>query len=613
MILIGFFLISTQIGFAQKAKLHKTISLNGYAPVSATFTPDGESILVSADHGFIFKDKRMFTIDVNTATIKKSVIPDIFPEEMSYSPDGKYLGLIASNGRLIIKNAETGRIISRSNKKNVIDFTFVGQHNEVVVSQKRPNNLMVYDVHNQSTVYRFGNISLWDFADVSNDGKKLITGDMFDLYGFDYASKETKLFQFRKPDDDKQFWDKVEIAPDNSFFTALIGVNSKYPSIEIYDMLNEELLYKQQVFNDKMKKGDINFSISPNGDYLLVSHHRDEILKLWDISSIYAHTENHKKILAKAKEQENEKEDNNQQMVSIMSRLDELNSKMTIDDQKKKQEERIICKEVDLNIPEVADKNPFRFALVIGNEDYSSYQTGLDSEVNVDYAIHDAKIFKLYLEKTMGIPFDNITYLENATGSQMKQALSKLSKLIEISQGNAEIFVYYSGHGLPDEKTKESYIMPVDVSGYNLEYAIKLEEMYAQLTKFPSKRITVFLDACFSGGGRNEGLVAVKGVKISPKDNYLKGNLVVFSSSSGKESSQVYRQKYHGMFSYYLMKKLKESKGNISYQNLADYLQENVKMKSVLINNKVQTPTTNVSQQVKNNWSDWMFTNDPRN
>jgi len=56
----------------------------------------------------------------------------------------------------------------------------------------------------------------------------------------------------------------------------------------------------------------------------------------------------------------------------------------------------------DKNIPVCLDKKPYLFALIIGNEDYSSFQqNGLGSEVNVAYAANDARIFKEYAAKTL--------------------------------------------------------------------------------------------------------------------------------------------------------------------------------------------------------------------
>lgn len=261
--------------------------------------------------------------------------------------------------------------------------------------------------------------------------------------------------------------------------------------------------------------------------------------------------------------------------------------------------------EIDRNIPENPVKKSNVYALIIGNEDYSTYQTGLATEVNVDFAENDARIFAEYLIKTLGVEEKNVDVRINATLGQMKQGLAKLKKLAEVSNGNAELIFYYSGHGLPDEQTKEGYIMPVDISGTDIKSAIKVNDLYAQLTEFPVKRATVFLDACFSGGGRNQGLVSLKGVKVKPQENILKGPLVVFASSTGDESSAYLKDKQHGIFTYFLVKKIQETKGNLSYKNLFDYVYENVRLESVRVNNKNQTPQINGSNEVREVWEDW--------
>jgi len=74
----------------------------------------------------------------------------------------------------------------------------------------------------------------------------------------------------------------------------------------------------------------------------------------------------------------------------------------------------------------------------------------------------------------------------------MKREIEKLAKLSDYSNGQAELIFYYAGHGFPDENTKESYIMPVDISGQDVRSGIKLSNLYEKLTEFPSKRVTVF-------------------------------------------------------------------------------------------------------------------------
>jgi WD40 repeat protein len=254
--------------------------------------------------------------------------------------------------------------------------------------------------------------------------------------------------------------------------------------------------------------------------------------------------------------------------------------------------------------------NPYRFALIIGNEDYSSYQSGLNSESNVDFALNDAREFKAMCEKALGIKNENIIYLENARYTDMMKNIKKLSGIIEVTKGKAEVFVFYAGHGFPDEKTKEPYLVPVDGSGSDIDITgVKLTYFYEQLTAAPAQRITVFLDACFSGGARNQGLIAARGVKIVPKETEkaVKKKLVVFSASTGDQSSLPYAEKKHGMFSYYLLQKLNETHGNVTYKELSEYVSEQVSIKSFMINSKQQEPQTNVSPEVQNEWQKWKF------
>ena len=261
--------------------------------------------------------------------------------------------------------------------------------------------------------------------------------------------------------------------------------------------------------------------------------------------------------------------------------------------------------DVNTGIPEISTKNPYRFALIFGNEDYSSYQEDLKNEANVDFAESDARVFKDYAVKTFGIPDENVIMKINAKAMEMHKELNKLNLLIKSANGKAEVFFYYAGHGVPEESTKEPYLLPVDVSGTDLQFAVKLADVYRKLSEYPSKKVTIFLDACFSGGARNKAVVNARAVKIKPKETPLKGNLVIFASSSGEQTSLAYKDAKHGMFTYHLLKKLKETKGDVSYKELAEYLNEQVGMKSVLVNNKEQTPQTITSPEVQDRWGLW--------
>ena len=264
--------------------------------------------------------------------------------------------------------------------------------------------------------------------------------------------------------------------------------------------------------------------------------------------------------------------------------------------------EKLDISDVDKNIPINNSKLKYRYALVIGNEDYTRFQTNLSNEINVDYANNDAEIFAKYCKLALGVPNDNIFLLKDAISTQIKREVEKISKMIMYSQGKAEIIFYYAGHGIPHELTKEPYIVPVDVAGDNLEDGVALSWLYKKFTEYDSKLVTIFIDACFSGGARNQGLIAARGVKVKPKENAISGNCIVFTSSSDIQSSLSFKKMNHGMFTYYLLKKLKESCGSISFGELSDYLYENVALNSLKVNGKEQTPKTLVSPNIVDNW-----------
>jgi hypothetical protein len=61
------------------------------------------------------------------------------------------------------------------------------------------------------------------------------------------------------------------------------------------------------------------------------------------------------------------------------------------------------------------------FVLIISNENYKHEQS-------VPYAINDGNIFRLYCEKTLGIPADNIKYQPEASLNDMQTQLWLLEK-----------------------------------------------------------------------------------------------------------------------------------------------------------------------------------------
>jgi hypothetical protein len=249
-----------------------------------------------------------------------------------------------------------------------------------------------------------------------------------------------------------------------------------------------------------------------------------------------------------------------------------------------------------VDIPVNPQTNDKTFAVVIANESYRR-------EVDVPFAINDGKLFREYCEKTLGIPTRNIHYTENATFGEIRGAISWVSQVAEAYNGEARILFYYAGHGMPDESNQLPYLLPVDGFASDLETAISLSSLYTRFGALPAQNVTFFLDACFTGATREDGMLAsARAVRVRPRANALQGNIVVFSSATGTETAHPYQDMEHGMFTYFLIKKLRETNGDVSYLELSDYLVENVKRRSIVVNHKSQTPQVNVSQQLQDQW-----------
>lgn len=266
-----------------------------------------------------------------------------------------------------------------------------------------------------------------------------------------------------------------------------------------------------------------------------------------------------------------------------------------------------LSSDVDKNMPLNGKSISSRFALIIGNEDYAKYQKSLQTEANVPFARNDARVFKDYAAKTLGVPEENIFLLLDATAGEMQQKIDLISKLAAKIGPEAEVIMFYAGHGLPDEVEHNAYIIPVDVTGGNLASAVKLQDVYDRLGQTGAKRITIMLDACFSGGGRDAPLMAARAVKVKPKQDLITGNMVIYSASSGEQMALPLESQQHGLFTYYLLKKLQETSGKVTYNEMAEYLSQKISLESLKVNQKEQDPQVQVSSTITPDWKNWKF------
>lgn len=257
---------------------------------------------------------------------------------------------------------------------------------------------------------------------------------------------------------------------------------------------------------------------------------------------------------------------------------------------------------IDKNIPQTASLQANTFVIAIGNENYSLVP-------KVAFANNDMNIFAQYCQKTLGIPMQNIRKYKDATFGSMLSALNDIKDIADAYNGDMNVIFYYAGHGIPNEKDQTAYLLPTDADGKSTEVCFPLARLYKELGELNAKSVIVFMDACFSGAQRGNGMLAsARGVAIKAKEQKPMGKLVVLTAASGEETAYPFKEKGHGLFTYFLLKKLNETKGECSLGELSDYITTNVKRQSIVINRKPQTPAIIFSDSVKDEWMNYKLT-----
>ena len=202
-------------------------------------------------------------------------------------------------------------------------------------------------------------------------------------------------------------------------------------------------------------------------------------------------------------------------------------------------------------------QNKYGIALIIGNKNYK------DGVPPVDYAHNDAEAFKRYVTDILRFRERNIIYLRDATKAKLDSALGTHNNVEGevqsfVREGKSDVIIYYSGHGVPGVKSKRGLLLPTDATSNNAELVgYPIDQLYKNLSKIGAKSVTVFLEACFSGG--SEGGMLIKNASPvftrieAPKSNL---GVTILSATSKAQLASWDTKTKHGMFTNYLLQGL---------------------------------------------------------
>lgn len=203
-----------------------------------------------------------------------------------------------------------------------------------------------------------------------------------------------------------------------------------------------------------------------------------------------------------------------------------------------------------------------------------------------------------YLVKAIGYPAENVITLLNDHATNVDLVKYFEQWLPNNVEKGSTVFIYYSGHGAPNIKTGDAYLVPYDGDpAFINQTGYSLKRLYDALGKLPAKEIIVALDSCFSGaGGRSVLPKGARPLVMNLRSNIvLSENMTVFSASSGEQISSTYDEKGHGLFTYFLLKGIKnedviKQDGSINTDVLFSYVKPQVERIARKQFNNEQTP-----------------------
>lgn len=216
-------------------------------------------------------------------------------------------------------------------------------------------------------------------------------------------------------------------------------------------------------------------------------------------------------------------------------------------------------------------------AIIIGVSDYRNLPKAL-------HADDDARAFYDYAIRALGVKPENIKLLVDQDAEDIEIIKTFKTWLPSRVRLTTDVYVYYSGHGLPTQDGQGLYLLPPRADRDLISRtAIQFQEINADLQAAKPKSVTIFMDACYSGQARSgETLVAnARPVTLKAEKKLFPDNFTVITASQADQISSSSPDLKHGIFSYYLMKGMEgdadtNKDGKITLGEMQAYLVENV-------------------------------------
>jgi hypothetical protein len=236
-------------------------------------------------------------------------------------------------------------------------------------------------------------------------------------------------------------------------------------------------------------------------------------------------------------------------------------------------------------------------ALIIGINSYDGYWPTLTNAVN------DAREVANVLKNDY--MFDSVITLldQQATRSNI---IHQLEILTTTMKPDDNLLIYYSGHGQFKKELNKGFWVPVDAKSNSMADFISNSDVKTFLSGIPAKHTLLISDACFAGD-----IFRGKSAESIPFDpnNMERYYKEVFSKTSriaitsgGLEEVEDAGKEGHSIFTYYLLKSLKENKNK--YWDASQLFND---FRIAVTNNSEQTPLLQVVRETGDEGGQFVF------
>jgi hypothetical protein len=226
-------------------------------------------------------------------------------------------------------------------------------------------------------------------------------------------------------------------------------------------------------------------------------------------------------------------------------------------------------------------------AIIIGIAEYKSLP-------KADFANDDARAFYDYAIRALGVKPENIKLLVDSDADEAEILRTFRNWLPSKVKHTTDVYVFYSGHGLPTADGQGLYLIPLRAAKDLIDdTAIPFSKINAAIQATKPKSVTMILDACYSGQARSgETLLAsARPVQLKTENRLFPENFTVITASQNDQISSSNPDLQHGIFSYYLMKGMEgdadaNKDGKITLGEMQAYLVENVGRQAGMMSRK---------------------------